>query len=64
VVSLECWKDGILEIIKHFQKLSFTHVLREENQEADSLSKQALQKDPDKIAYYLCEEGREVLICF
>jgi ribonuclease HI len=59
VVSLECWKDRILEIIKHFRKISFTHVFREGNQEADSLSKQALKKDPGKIAYYLCEEGHE-----
>jgi ribonuclease HI len=46
VVSLDCWKDRIIEIFKLFQKLTFTHVYREENKEADSLSKQALQKVP------------------
>jgi ribonuclease HI len=59
VVTLDCWKERIVDLIKLFRTISFAHVYREDNQEADSLSKQALQKHPRIIAYYLCEEGHE-----
>jgi ribonuclease HI len=59
VVSLECWKDRLIELIKLFQNITFLHVYREENSEADGLSKQALLKAPGKIVYYQCEEDHE-----
>jgi ribonuclease HI len=59
VVALECWKDRIKEITKHFQKITYEHVYREGNTVADSLSKRALQQVPGKIIYYMCEEGHE-----
>jgi ribonuclease HI len=59
VVSLDCWKDRLIELIKLFQKISFAHVYREENKEADNLSKQALLKVPGKIVYFQCEEDHE-----
>ena len=44
VVTLDSWKDRIFELIKLFRTISFAHILREESQEADSLSKQVPQK--------------------
>jgi len=59
VVTLDCWKERIVDLIKLFNNISFSHVYREDNQEVDSLSKQDLQKQPRIIAYYLCEEGHQ-----
>jgi ribonuclease HI len=59
VISLECWKDRLVELIKLFQHISFEHVFREDNSEADSLSKQALHKHPGKIIYFQCVEEHE-----
>jgi ribonuclease HI len=59
VVALECWKDRIKEISKLFQKIIYDHVFKEGNVVADNLSKQALQQEPGKIIYYMCEEGRD-----
>ena len=41
---VDFWKDRISELIKIFRTISFANILREENQEVDSLSKQVLQK--------------------
>jgi ribonuclease HI len=59
VVTIDCWKDMINELIKCFTNISFAHVYREENQEADNLSKQALTKHPGSIAYNQWEGGHE-----
>jgi len=59
VISLEYWKDRLMELIKIFQNITFLHVYKEENLEADGLSKHALPKDPEKIVYYQCEEDHE-----
>jgi ribonuclease HI len=59
VVTLDCWKDRIYELLKCFRTISFAHIYREENQEVDRLSKQALQKHPGSIAYNLWEGGHE-----
>jgi len=39
VVSLEFWKDRFIELTKLFQNITFLHVYRKENIEADGLSK-------------------------
>jgi hypothetical protein len=44
VVSLERWKERIKDTLKYFRNISFAHIFREENQEADILSKLALTK--------------------
>jgi len=44
MASLECSKDHLREIIKHFQKISFAHVYRDNNKVADNLSKHASYK--------------------
>jgi ribonuclease HI len=59
VVSLDCWKDRLLGLIKQFHNISFAHVYREDNKVADNLSKQALLKDPGKIIYFQCVEEHE-----
>jgi hypothetical protein len=59
VITLDCWKDNINALITSFHKISFSHVYREENQLVDSLSKQALNKDPGKLTYFQCVEEHE-----
>jgi ribonuclease HI len=59
VATLECWKVRIGELIKLFQKITFSHVYREYNKVADNLSKYALLQVPGKIVYYCCEEEHE-----
>jgi ribonuclease HI len=59
VLSLDCWKDSITGLISTFQKISFDHVYREENQAADSLSKLALTREPGKLTYFQCIEEHE-----
>jgi ribonuclease HI len=59
VISLDCWKERVRALINSFQKISFDHVFREGNREADSLSKLALQKLPGKLTYYHCIEKHE-----
>jgi ribonuclease HI len=46
VVALESWKERIVELFKHFRKLSFAHIFREDNKVADVLSKKALFEIP------------------
>jgi ribonuclease HI len=59
VVTIDCWKDRINELIKYFMNISFSHVYREENQEANNLSKHALTMCPGNIAYNQWEGGHE-----
>jgi ribonuclease HI len=54
VVSLDCWMDSISILINLFHNLSFAHVYRIDNQEANSQSKKALLKEPGKLIYYKC----------
>jgi len=58
VISLDCWKERVRALITYFQKITFDHVFREGNREAD-LSKLALQKIPGKLTYYQCIEMHE-----
>jgi ribonuclease HI len=59
VVSLERWKERIKDILKVFRNITFAHIYREENQEADRLSKLALTKPSGSIAYNQWECGHE-----
>jgi hypothetical protein len=54
---LRPWRVSAL--ISSFKKITFNHVFREENQEADSLSKLVLQKPPGKLTYYQCIDIQE-----
>jgi ribonuclease HI len=57
--ALESWKNRIRDLIKNFREISFAHIYREYNREADLLSKQAIQKPEGKISYYTWVDGKE-----
>jgi hypothetical protein len=59
VISLNCWKVRFRELNKYFSKLSFSHIFREYNMEADKLSKKALKEPEGKIYYSQWEDGNE-----
>lgn len=59
VAALECWKMRTTEATLQFRKLIFTHIYREENREADSLSKRALHLPPGQIYFTIWEDGNE-----
>jgi ribonuclease HI len=57
VCSIEGWKIRTKDLIKKFQYISFHHLYREFNKEADKLSKEALLVPEGKITYYQWEPG-------
>jgi ribonuclease HI len=59
VISLVGWKDRIKELATSFRTIRFAHIYREQNREADALSKKALQIPEGKIMYNKWIEGHE-----
>jgi hypothetical protein len=59
VASLEAWKERIVDLCTHFRSITFEHIYREKNQEADYLSKQAFLSVRGKITYNLWVEGHK-----
>jgi hypothetical protein len=59
VNALECWKDRIKELNNAFSLISYTHIFRESNMEADLLSKRSLQEQEGKIKYHKWIDGHE-----
>jgi hypothetical protein len=59
VLLVECWKDRNVELKSHFQAITFQHVYRENNTEADKLSKMVLEKLPGKIEFFQCVGDHE-----
>ena len=61
VASLMGWKDRIIKLKKSFREINYTHVYRELNKEAYSLSlsKKALTKIEGRIEYNLWVDGNE-----
>jgi ribonuclease HI len=59
VTSLMGWLDRILELKNSFNIIRFAHIYREENGEADTLSKKALQMPEGKIHYNKWIDGHE-----
>ena len=59
VLSLVRWKDRIKDLTLAFNSISFTHIYREQNKEADYLSKKALQMQEGKISYNKWIEGNK-----
>jgi ribonuclease HI len=57
--ALECWKDRIHKLLLTLPHTSFTHLYREQNQEADSLSKKALWDSLGILYYQIWEGGLE-----
>jgi ribonuclease HI len=59
VSDLECWKDRILELSQTFSQIKFSHIYREQNTNADLLSKKAFLEPPGILTYHLGENGLE-----
>jgi hypothetical protein len=59
VATLESWKERTKEATHCFRKLSVTHIFREENNEADTLSKKALYLPPGHFCFTKWEDGNE-----
>jgi ribonuclease HI len=59
VAALESWKERTQEATHLIRKLSFSHIYREENSEADTLSKKALYLPSGHICFTRWEEGNE-----
>jgi ribonuclease HI len=59
VSALEGWKNRIKDLIKRFQSISFHHVYRNFNSEADVLSKHALGEPEGHISYVCWYKGVE-----
>jgi ribonuclease HI len=57
--AIEGWKSRIKDLIKHFHFVSFEHIFRNFNMEADLLSKQALREPEGRITYYPWSNGTE-----
>ena len=57
VYFLEGWKKRTKELYNYFQTLSFFHIYREFNKEADKLSKEVLQAHEGRISYYQWDPG-------
>jgi hypothetical protein len=57
VCYIESWKKRTLDLCKKFQRLSFHHIYREFNKEADKLSKEALRAPEGRITFYQWEPG-------
>jgi hypothetical protein len=59
VVSLEIWKERILETLPLFRNITFSHIYHEENKEEDRFSKLALEKFSGSIAFNHWEADNE-----
>jgi hypothetical protein len=59
VAALECWKERTQEATRHIKNLSFSHIYREDNSEADTLSKKALSMPLGQIRFSQWEDGNE-----
>jgi ribonuclease HI len=59
VAELASWKERTWEATKQIQHLTSSHIYREENLEADRLSKKALYMPPGHISFTRWEEGNE-----
>jgi hypothetical protein len=63
-MDLVFWKEQIKALIWDFSALNFSHTYRAFNQEANELSKQALDQPEGKITYFQMEDGLAGSILF
>jgi ribonuclease HI len=56
--EIEGWMRRTRSIITDFQDIKFTHIFREYNKEADSLSKQGLLEQKGILTYFSVIDGR------
>jgi ribonuclease HI len=59
VAALNSWKEWTKDTTLLFRKLTFQHIFREANQEADTLSKTVLHLPPNQIFFTFWEDGHE-----
>jgi ribonuclease HI len=57
--NIECWKLKTKELAKTFNEISFHHIYRVHNKEADSLSKRALKEIEGRLSVFHCENGED-----
>lgn len=57
VLALDYWKEKIRDLIKKFEEISFEHIFRESNAEADHLSKTTLQHQEGLMSYNKWVDG-------
>jgi hypothetical protein len=53
-----------MELAKNFKDLSFQHIYRDHNKEADALSKRALNEVEGRLSVYHWDSGKESPISF
>jgi ribonuclease HI len=63
-VNIECWKQKTRELAKNFKDISFQHIYRDHNKEADALSKRALNEVEGRLSVYHWDSGKESPISF
>jgi ribonuclease HI len=57
--NIECWKQKTKDLAKTFNDISFQHIYRDHNKEADSLSKRALKETKGRLLVFHCENGED-----
>jgi ribonuclease HI len=60
VVNIEGWKLKTKELATSFQDISFQHIYRDHNKEADFVSKRALKEPKGRLSLFLRENGTEI----
>jgi hypothetical protein len=60
-VNSDGWKLKIKELTQNFKEISFHHIYREHNKEADSLSKRELKEPKGSLSVYHWKNGEESL---
>jgi hypothetical protein len=56
-IDIEGWKCRTKVLTTNFQEISFHHIFRDFNKEADRLSKQSLLDPKGRLTYYTWENG-------
>jgi ribonuclease HI len=59
-VNLDGWKLKTKELTHNFKEISFQHIYREHNKEADLLSKRALKEPKGRLTVYHWQNGEEI----
>ena len=60
VMDLDHWCDRIIEAKASFRSISFQHIYREHNSNADGLSKEALSIELGKFSFIKFLEGEAI----
>lgn len=59
-IYLQQWGNGVREAKNDFDSISYQHIFRELNVEADSLSKKALKLQPERLFLEEFKEARSI----